>query len=723
MAELKSHGPARSFDRWSGRDGGRPVGVIALDPAVMAGSVALLLAQSLLWRNGPPPTVLIGAMGMLWCVAAAVLVWRGVRRNYFSPMRRCVLFLMALPPAQEWLLRLTGGEESAAGLIVYPLLALGASLVLPLRWFQVVVAATLCAAFLWLLNSHGWAAFPVGQGMLLIGLIQGVPLIVWRRLELLRRQTARAASVLEELQQRERFFDPAQEPPLLFQTPRQEQAAWLRVRFRERGHQLLGLLKQAIPQARSCVLFLYQPGDDRLHLELCVGGSPKEYREEWSVAMGHGPIGWAAKERKPCLYGRLDPARQLPDYYRVPVSVRSLLVMPMMAEGRLEGVLCVDSQRMGVLGDREEQLLQQTADCLRAQLEDLRQQGRMAEKGGEISRLLEASQLLNSRLDLQHRLETMTGLTQKLVQADTSILCLVDEGERRAVVRVAEGQKKERALNQSFALTDGLVSLVVKNRQPVLLSHLSEEQPTRFFPSKSKLRLTARSFLGLPLVAQDRVIGLLLCLSDVPSAFTATHQHLLSILCNQAARAITDAQLHEEVERLASIDGLTALLNHRAFHGRLHYEWERAQRHGEPLALMMIDLDHFKRINDTRGHQAGDRILKQVAALLKQLARKVDTVGRYGGEEFAVLLPKTSAAQAARMGERIRKVIERGRFGLEGVAIPVTLSIGIASAPTDAVGPDQLVSVADKALYGAKAQGRNRVVLYADLASAMARSS
>jgi diguanylate cyclase (GGDEF)-like protein len=630
---------------------------------------------------------------------------------------------MALPPAQEWLLRLTGGEESAAGLIVYPLLALGASLVLPLRWFQVVVAATLCAAFLWLLNSHGWAAFPVGQGMLLIGLIQGVPLIVWRRLELLRRQTARAASVLEELQQRERFFDPAQEPPLLFQTPRQEQAAWLRVRFRERGHQLLGLLKQAIPQARSCVLFLYQPGDDRLHLELCVGGSPKEYREEWSVAMGHGPIGWAAKERKPCLYGRLDPARQLPDYYRVPVSVRSLLVMPMMAEGRLEGVLCVDSQRMGVLGDREEQLLQQTADCLRAQLEDLRQQGRMAEKGGEISRLLEASQLLNSRLDLQHRLETMTGLTQKLVQADTSILCLVDEGERRAVVRVAEGQKKERALNQSFALTDGLVSLVVKNRQPVLLSHLSEEQPTRFFPSKSKLRLTARSFLGLPLVAQDRVIGLLLCLSDVPSAFTATHQHLLSILCNQAARAITDAQLHEEVERLASIDGLTALLNHRAFHGRLHYEWERAQRHGEPLALMMIDLDHFKRINDTRGHQAGDRILKQVAALLKQLARKVDTVGRYGGEEFAVLLPKTSAAQAARMGERIRKVIERGRFGLEGVAIPVTLSIGIASAPTDAVGPDQLVSVADKALYGAKAQGRNRVVLYADLASAMARSS
>jgi diguanylate cyclase (GGDEF)-like protein len=701
-----------------GRDG-------AFSPAVMAVAGAVVLGQSLAWRDGPSSTVLVVVIGVLWCVAASVLVWRGIRRGHFSPMRRCALLLMALPVVQEWLFRSVAGQETATALIVYPLLTLGAALVLSLRWFQVVVAAALLAALLFLFARDGWTALSVWQGLLLVGLTGGVPFIVWQRLHLLRRQTARAAaSVLEERQQRERFLDPVQEPPpLLFQTPQQEQAAWLHIRFRERGRQLLEVLKQALPQVRSCVLFLYQPSDDRLHLELCVGGSPQDYRDELSVAVGHGPIGWAAKERKPCLYARLDPARQSPDYYRAPTTVRSLMVMPMAAEGRLEGVLCIDSQRTGVLGDREEQLLLLTAGCLRAQLEDLRQQRLMVEKGSEISRLLEASQLLNSRLDLQHRLETMTGLTQKIVQADTSILCLVDEGERRAIVRVAEGHHKERALGQSFPLTDGLVSLVVKNRQPVLLSHLSDEQPTRFFPSKSKLRLPARSFLGLPLIVQDRVIGLLLCLSDAPSAFTATHQHLLSILCNQAAQAITDAQLHEQVERLASIDGLTTLLNHRAFHGRLHYEWEQAQRHGEALALMMIDLDHFKRINDTHGHQAGDRILKQVAALLKQLARKVDTVGRYGGEEFAILLPKTTAAQAGKMGERIRKVIERGRFGLEGVAIPVTLSIGVASAPTDATGPDQLVSVADKALYGAKAKGRNRVMLSAELTSALARTS
>ena len=223
------------------------------------------------------------------------------------------------------------------------------------------------------------------------------------------------------------------------------------------------------------------------------------------------------------------------------------------------------------------------------------------------------------------------------------------------------------------------------------------------------------------MILQNRVIGLLVCTADTPSAFTATHQHLLSILCNQAAQAIADAQLHAEVERLASIDGLTGLLNHRAFHSRLHYEWEQAQRHGESLTLMMIDLDHFKRINDTYGHQAGDRILKQVSSSVARLVRKVDTVGRYGGEEFTVLLPTTTAQQAWKMAERIRTVIERSQFGFEGVTIPVTLSIGMASAPMDASGPDHLVNLADKALYWAKSQGRNRTALYPELVSAMAQ--
>jgi diguanylate cyclase (GGDEF)-like protein len=545
--------------------------------------------------------------------------------------------------------------------------------------------------------------------------------LVWRRLHALPRRTERAVSVLEEWEPRAQPVGTLEGGTALFsQAAEEEQRAWLQSRFRERARQLLGLLKQAIPQARSCALFLYQPVDDRLRLELCVGGATRDYREALLITVGHGAIGWAAKERKPCLYARLDPQRQRPDYYQADAAIRSLLVVPFLRGERLEGVLCVDSAKAESLGDREEELLTLATGCLQAQLEDVRQQGAIVRQTQHFSMLHAASQSLNSGLDLQRRLEAMTEMAQKIVQSDISMLCLVESGERKAVIRVVRGEM-EPCLGQSFGLTDGLVCLVVKNRQPILLSRLPDEQPTRFFPIKSKIRLTARSFLGLPLILQDRVIGLLICTADQPSAFTALHQHLLSILCNQAAQAIADAQLHAEVERLAAVDGLTGMYNYREFHERLHYEWEQAQRHGESLALMMIDLDHFKRVNDTYGHQTGDRILKQVAALLSRLARKVDTVGRYGGEEFAILLPKTTAQQAGKMAERIRKVVERHPFGLEGVGVPVTLSIGVASAPADATGQDHLVSVADKALYRAKEQGRNRTVLYADLVSAMAR--
>jgi diguanylate cyclase (GGDEF)-like protein len=501
----------------------------------------------------------------------------------------------------------------------------------------------------------------------------------------------------------------------------QEQSAWLQTRFHERAQQLLSLLKQAIPQARSCVLFLHQPADDRLRLELCIGGPSHDYRDELLIPVGRGAIGWAAKERKPCRYARLDPQRQRPDYYRADAAIRSLLAVPFIAGNRLEGVLCVDSARADALGDREEGLLALTAGCLQAQLEDLRQQRAIAQQNRDFSMLHAASQSLNSGLDLDRRLEAMTEMAQGIVQAETGLLCLVETGERRATIRVVRGGGMDRYVGHQFNLTDGLVSLVVKNRQPILLSQLSDDQPHRFFPLKSKIQMRARSFLGLPLIVQERVIGLLICASDQPSAFTALQQHLLSILCNQAAQAIADAQHHAEIKRQAAIDGLTNMFNHRAFHDRLDYEWKQMQRNGEPLTLMMIDLDHFKRVNDTYGHQTGDRILRQVSALLAKLARDSDTVGRYGGEEFAVLLPGTTAQQASKLAERIRKVVERTRFGPEGVAIQVTLSLGVASAPADAADADHLVSAADKALYWAKEHGRNRIALYAELISAAAR--
>jgi diguanylate cyclase (GGDEF)-like protein len=169
-----------------------------------------------------------------------------------------------------------------------------------------------------------------------------------------------------------------------------------------------------------------------------------------------------------------------------------------------------------------------------------------------------------------------------------------------------------------------------------------------------------------------------------------------------------------ELERLATRDGLTGVANRRSFDGTLNMEWRRASRESRALSLLMIDVDHFKRYNDTYGHQGGDDCLRRVAgAMSDSVKRSSDAVARYGGEEFAILLPATDPAGAGVVAERIRAAVEALRLPHSGsdIAGHVTVSIGVASATVTSDGvPTQLVGAADAALYRAKKEGRNRVV-------------
>jgi diguanylate cyclase (GGDEF)-like protein/PAS domain S-box-containing protein len=162
-------------------------------------------------------------------------------------------------------------------------------------------------------------------------------------------------------------------------------------------------------------------------------------------------------------------------------------------------------------------------------------------------------------------------------------------------------------------------------------------------------------------------------------------------------------------------DGLTGLLNHKEFHRRLRDELERSRHYGHPFSLLMLDLDHFKDINDTYGHLAGDEALCSVALLIQEEARVVDVVARYGGEEFAVILPETSAMGALDLAERIRRIVAGQKITCaSGLAVSVTISIGVAVFPDDASSEEKLIAQADAALYTAKRTGRNRVVTAAE---------
>ncbi len=166
---------------------------------------------------------------------------------------------------------------------------------------------------------------------------------------------------------------------------------------------------------------------------------------------------------------------------------------------------------------------------------------------------------------------------------------------------------------------------------------------------------------------------------------------------------------HAELYRLATTDGLTTVYNKRYFIECIDREFSRAMRHNRSLSLVMMDIDHFKKLNDTYGHLAGDFVLKKTALLVKSNIRREDIFARYGGEEFALLLPETERWQAIKIAEKLRKIIERSPYKFNGTPIRVTASFGVASTYPGLVNPQQLIDIADKNLYTAKQNGRNQV--------------
>jgi two-component system, cell cycle response regulator len=176
--------------------------------------------------------------------------------------------------------------------------------------------------------------------------------------------------------------------------------------------------------------------------------------------------------------------------------------------------------------------------------------------------------------------------------------------------------------------------------------------------------------------------------------------------------------VNRKLKKLSITDGLTELYNHRHVHELLHEEFERSRRSGDPIAVVMLDLDRFKQVNDTYGHPTGDVILYETARILRDTAREIDMIGRYGGEEFIAILPGASEADALQFAERVRRRVEEYVYRDEGTEVRMTMSAGVASHPEFEVdNPDLLLKRADEALYAAKEGGRNRVVRSAEVAT------
>ncbi|HYG69114.1 MAG TPA: sensor domain-containing diguanylate cyclase [Anaeromyxobacteraceae bacterium] len=220
-----------------------------------------------------------------------------------------------------------------------------------------------------------------------------------------------------------------------------------------------------------------------------------------------------------------------------------------------------------------------------------------------------------------------------------------------------------------------------------------------------------RRRLEIPMVHDGRRVGALVLFRTAPGRFSAEEVNLLESIASQAALALTNARLHQEVVRQSLTDALTGIANRRALFSRLQLEIERCDRFDETLGVAVVDVDHFKRLNDRYGHPTGDAILREVASVLAGSLRKVDFVARYGGEEFAVVLPGAGRDATLAVGEKLRGAVAAARFDHHGAPTDevVTISVGTAIYPLDARDLSALVDCADAALYAAKRAGRNAV--------------
>jgi diguanylate cyclase (GGDEF)-like protein len=228
----------------------------------------------------------------------------------------------------------------------------------------------------------------------------------------------------------------------------------------------------------------------------------------------------------------------------------------------------------------------------------------------------------------------------------------------------------------------------------------------------------ASSALVLPLFVQGRVLGSLQLFCAKQDNFTEEDAQLLWTLVLVAENLLTREQANEGLLRFAFTDYLTGLRTRGYFEQQLDLEVKRSDRKGENFSLLMVDIDHFKLLNDQHGHHVGDQVLRQVTSVLVKDMREVDTVARYGGEEFVIILPETTEQEAIAVAQRVRKNVQNSQFNVEGLdgQERLTISIGVAVYGVDATTRQSLIEFADTALYAAKSRGRNQVLTYSQLA-------
>jgi diguanylate cyclase (GGDEF)-like protein len=323
----------------------------------------------------------------------------------------------------------------------------------------------------------------------------------------------------------------------------------------------------------------------------------------------------------------------------------------------------------------------------------------------QLSTLYDVGKAVTSELNFVKVQNMILDIVAKVLKAEKGSLMLIDDAEKTLTIGVAIGLSEEITRDTRLEVGDSVAGWAVKNRKFLFVKNVEEDKE---FLNIKKDNIRSGTLMCAPLISKDKIMGALNVSKSTPGSFTDNDFELFVNLANQVAIAIDNARLY----RYAVTDEMTKLYNHRYFQQRLDEELLRADRYEDHISLLILDVDHFKHFNDTYGHPEGDRVLKTVAKLIEKSIREIDIPARYGGEEFVVICPARAGTDALVPAERIRKAIEAFDFRINGVHVPITVSVGAACYPENATTKAELIKKSDTALYYSKENGRNRSTLY-----------
>jgi diguanylate cyclase (GGDEF)-like protein len=480
----------------------------------------------------------------------------------------------------------------------------------------------------------------------------------------------------------------------------------------DRFHNILNMVFELL-LPHTCALYVYEPMDKMFIVKSHRTSS--EHFTDQRIMANEGIFRLVEKQAKATdIHSDQEKVRGL-IYYTQPQPIASVYVQPLLDGQQLLGVLILDYTQKTILTSEQKANLERLMRLMAASLEDAQRLAQFEHLKNEFESFYQTSSALNRAFRLQEVVETLLQMGKSVAPYDWGGVVFYNAQTKKNIIMLDSEKNMHDVVGKTFALDyqKNSVSWVIEQMKPLHYNDFSEKHAhTRLMGGDALLPNQYESVLILPLYVNDEKMGAAIFMSQKNFFFTRTIQNIFEVLCFQASIAMKNAKSVRHLENLATTDGLTQLMNHRTMQETFAAELRRCVRYQRPMSFLLIDLDHFKKINDAYGHPAGDFVLQKVAAFLQKQARDTDWVARYGGEEFALILPDTDAKQAKIMADRMIQAVGEQTWAYEKIAMPVTFSIGVASYPEHGDAQSVLIEHADQALYYAKEHGRNQACVF-----------